>query len=128
MQYILLSDGTRYNLSTIGLNDSGAVPDILSVGIVLEGDTTIKQLQESFSNSNSIILYAERGTQLHSSYTNYNVVNEISVRLNVVVNDEGEIGDEAIVMLSKKKQIYVTQEDYDLLCDAIAEMSEVVYG
>ena len=128
MQYILLSDGTRYNLSTIGLNDSGAVPDTLSVGIVLEGDTTIKQLQESFSNSNSITLYAERGTQLHSAYTNYNVVNEISVRLNVVVNDEGEIGDEAIVMLSKKKQSYVTQEDYDLLCDAIAEMSEVVYG
>lgn len=128
MNYILLDKVTKLELSPNMFSEIVCEGNAKTLTIkLLYGTCTVENLQKIFSKCSSIVAFSD-AVQIHSEWVNYNIVDEIDLKLNVPIYEDGTLGDEVSITLKQQNSIYVTHEDYDLLCDAIAEMSEVVYG
>lgn len=128
MNYILLDKVTKLELSPNMFSEILCEDNVKTLTIkLLYGTYTVDDLQKIFSRCSSIVAFSD-AVQIHSEWVNYNIVDEIDLKLNVPIYEDGTLGNEVSITLKQQNSLYVTQEDYDLLCDAIAEMSEVVYG
>lgn len=133
MEKINLKDGSSYTLVTNGIqeNSDSVIITVLAAGTILAAQTAFEKME----NKGSITVVDENNVQIRTAFSEYTVLDCISLKKDVVVSVknagtdaepqyENETSDVFIISIRKLSVL----DQMEMLTACMMEMSEAVYG
>ena len=133
MEKIILKDGASYILVTNGIqeNSDSVIITVLASGTILTAQTAFEKME----NKGSITVVDENNVQIRTAFSEFTVLDCISLKKDVVVSVknvgtdtepkyENETSDVFIISIRKQS----ISDQMKMLTACMMEMSEAVYG
>lgn len=127
LDYIKLSNGNKINITNYY---EISTPEEIEFKIPYSSSMSIDGMKKEFEeNGDEITLYNSEDVQIRSAWENFNCVKFVTLEMNVPEGEETDYVYNVLSVHLKHPDVqFATQEEIDILSDAIAEMSEIIYG